>query len=407
MVKDFTKKPYPELARKPMFFRHGMNGVNLLSYLCYCFVMLKAFRYRLYPTKAQKTKIDATLELLRWVYNETLAVRKHSWEKEKKSISLFKTNKLLTRWKKERPKLDSVFSQVLQDAQVRVDLAFKAFFRRVKSGEKEVGYPRFKGRGRYDSLTYTQFGYKLESNKLTLAKIGAIRVKLHRPIQGEIRRITIRKTSVGKTFVSIIAEVSSNPAPFKDGSAVGVDVGLESFATLSNGEKIASPRFFRHEECELAKAQRRLSSQRKGSAEWYKRLKVVQRVHERIANKRSDFIHQESRKLVNRFGVVAFEDLNVKDMQQNNNHGLAKSIADASWSMFINATGNKAEEAGSKVVLVNPQYTSQICSRCGLIVSKDLSEHTHQCECGLVMNRDLNAAINILRLGLQSLASRA
>jgi putative transposase len=366
--------------------------------------MLKAFRYRLYPTKAQQTKINATLESLRWVYNETLAVRKNSWEQEHKSISLFKTNKLLTGWKKERLELNSVFSQVLQDAQVRVDLAFKAFFRRVKSGEKEAGYPRFKGHGRYDSLTYTQFGFKLGKDNLTLAKIGAVRVNMHRPVQGKIRRITVRRASTGKMFVSIMAEVQSNPLPFKDGSVVGVDVGLESFATLSNGEKILNPRFFRAEEQELAKAQRKLSARKKGSVEWGKRLKVVQRVHERIANKRSNFIHQESRKLVNRFGVVAFEDLNIKGMQQNNNHGLAKSISDAAWDMFVNVTRNKAEEAGSKVVLVNPKYTSQACSRCGLTVKKDLSERTHRCECGLVMDRDLNAAINILRMGLHSLS---
>jgi putative transposase len=363
--------------------------------------MLKAFRYRLYPTKAQQTKIVSTLELLRWVYNETLAVRKNSWEKEKKSVSLFKTNKLLTQWKKERPELCSVFSQVLQDAQVRVDLAFQAFFRRVKAGEKEAGYPRFKGRGRYDSFTYTQFGFKLANNILTLAKIGSVRVNLHRPVQGEIRRVTIRRASTGKIFVSIIAEASSNLLPFRDGSVVGVDVGLESFATLSNGEKILNPRFFRNEEHEVAKAQRRLSVEKKGSVEWRKRLKVVQRVHERIANKRSDFIHQESRKLVNRFGVVAFEDLNVKGMQQN--HCLAKSIGDAAWGLFVNATLNKAEDAGSKGVLVNPQYTSQTCSRCGLIVPKELSERVHRCECGLIIDRDLNASINILRLGLQSL----
>jgi putative transposase len=366
--------------------------------------VLKAFRYRLYPAKAQQTKINAVLESLRWVYNETLAVRKNSWEQEHESISLFKTNKLLTGWKKERLELNSVFSQVLQDAQVRVDLAFKAFFRRVKSGEKGVGYPRFKGHGRYDSLTYTQFGFKLGKGKLALAKIGAVRVNIHRPVQGKIRRITVRRTSTGKMFASIIAEVPSNPLPFKDGSVVGLDVGLESFATLSNGEKILNPRFFRAEEQELAKAQRKLSAEKRGSIEWRKRLKVVQRVHERIANKRSNFIHQESRKLVNRFGVVAFEDLNIKGMQQNNNHGLAKSIADASWGMFVNAARNKAEEAGSKVVLINPKFTSQACSRCGLIVKKDLSERTHLCECGLVMDRDLNAAINILRLGLQSLS---
>jgi len=144
--------------------------------------------------------------------------------------------------------------------------------------------------------------------------------------------------------------------------------------------------------------------QKKGSIEWYKKLKVVQRVHERIANKRSNFIHQESRKLVNRFGVIAFEDLDIKGMQQNNNHGLAKSIADASWGMFVNAARNKAEEAGSKVVLINSKFTSQACSRCGLIVPKELSERTHRCKCGLEMDRDLNAAINILRLGLQSLS---
>jgi putative transposase len=363
--------------------------------------MLKTFRYRLYPTKAQQTRIDDTLESLRWVYNETLAVRKNSWEQEKKSVSLFKTNKLLTQWKKEHPQLKTVFSQVLQDAQGRVDLAFQAFFRRIKAGEKEVGYPRFKGYGRYDSLTYTQFGFKLEGNVLSLAKIGNIKVQLHQPVEGNVRRVTVRRASTGKMYVSFI-EVESELLPFKEGAVVGVDVGLESFATLSTGEKIVNPRFFRSEEYELAKAQRKLSAEKKGSVEWRRRLRVVQRVHERIGNRRSDFIHKESRKLVDRFGVIAFEGLNVKGMQQNGN--LAKSIGDAAWGLFVNATRCKAVEAGSKVVLVNPKGTSQACSRCGLIVKKGLSERMHRCGCGLVLDRDLNASINILRLGLQSLA---
>lgn len=149
------------------------------------------------------------------------------------------------------------------------------------------------------------------------------------------------------------------------------------------------------------KAQRKLSVEKKGSEQWRRRLRVVQRVHERIGNKRTDFIHQESRRLVNRFGVVALEDLNVKGMMQGN---LAKSIGDAGWSMFVNAARSKAAEAGSKVVLVNPNGTSQMCSRCGLIVRKPLSERVHRCECGLVLDRDVNAASNILRLGLQSLS---
>ncbi len=206
---------------------------------------------------------------------------------------------------------------------------------------------------------------------------------------------------MGKMYVSFIVEVESKTSPFKDGAVVGVDVGLKSFVTLSTGEKITNPRFFRSEEYELVKAQRKLSAEKKGSVEWRRRLRIVQRVHERISNKRSDFIHKESRKLVDRFGIIAFEDLNVKGMQQNGN--LAKSIGDAGWSMFVNATRCKAEEAGSKVVLVNPSGTSQACSRCGLTMKKDLSERTHRCECGLVLDRDLNASINILRLGLQSL----
>jgi putative transposase len=362
--------------------------------------MLKAFRFRLYPTKAQQTRINETLESLRWVYNETLAVRKNSWEQEKRSINLAQSNKLLTEWKKHRSELNNVYSQVLQDAQVRVDFAFQAFFRRVKAGGEKAGYPRFKGYMRYDSLTYTQFGFKLKDNKLLLSKIGLVHVNMHRTVEGRVHRVIVRRSSTGKFFVSIITEVERKLVAFRNGSAVGVDVGLASFATLSSGEKIENPRFFRAEEAELAKAQRRLSAEKKGSEEWHKRLKVVQRVHERIGNKRCDFVHQESRKLVNRFGVIAFEDLNVEGMMQNGN--LAKSIGDAGWSMFVNTTRSKAEEAGSKVVLVNANGTSQVCSRCGLVVKKELGERTHRCECGLVLDRDLNAAVNILRLGLQS-----
>jgi putative transposase len=363
--------------------------------------MLKAFKFRLYPTKAQITILNNALESLRWVYNKTLEARKNSWENEKKSISLTQSNKLLTAWKKEKTELNNVYSQVLQDAQVRVDLAFKAFFRRVKTGQAKVGYPRFKSYNRYDSLTYTQFGYKLKANKLALSKIGTVNVKMHRPIEGKIHRLTVTRNSRGKFYVLIICEVEPVCVAFKDGSVVGVDVGLESFATLSNGEKIANPRFYRKEEAELIKAQRKLSNEQKGSDKWHKRLRVVQRVHERIGNKRVNFIHQESRRLINSFGVVAFEDLNVKGMMHNGN--LAKSIGDAGWSMFVNATKSKAEEAGSRVVLINPNGTSQMCSRCGLLVKKDLSVRIHRCECGLVLDRDVNASINILRLGLQSL----
>lgn len=300
------------------------------------------------------------------------------------------------------PELKKVYSHVLQNVTLRVELALKAFFRRVKNGE-EPGYPRFKGKGRYDSLTYPQLGYGIKDGKLHLSKIGDIKTKLHRPIEGTIKTCTIRRMPTGKWFACFSVEIEDAPLPpWKDGSVVGIDVGLESFATLSTSEKIANPRFFCEEEHELARVQRKLSKAPKGSSERTKALKIVERVHERIANKRNDFANQVSRQLVDRYGVIVFEDLDIKNMLKN--YCLAKSISDVAWSMLVKSTESKAAYSGSKVVLVDPRQTSQMCSRCGLIVKKDLSERVHRCsECGLSMDRDHNAAINILRLGMQSL----
>jgi putative transposase len=188
----------------------------------------------------------------------------------------------------------------------------------------------------------------------------------------------------------------------KSVAAIGVDVGLKEFAVLSNGDPIHNPRFFRVEEKRLAKAQRRLSKATKGTPERKKRRKVVALVHERIANQRRDFAHQESRKLVNKFAIIVFEKLNIKGMLKN--HCLAKSIADAAWSQLVEYTSYKAENAGRCARQVNSRNTSQRCSGCGEIVKKDLSLRMHDCgDCGLVLDRDHNAAINILTLGLQSL----
>jgi putative transposase len=362
--------------------------------------MRKVYRYRLYPSKSQTTLLEQTLEICRWVYNDTLALRKKAWEQEQRSISLYESNTILTQWKKDRPDLKQVHSQVLQNVQMRVDLAFKAFFQRVKAGDKEPGFPRFKGKGRYDCITYKQSGFKLNGERLRLSKIGDVRVVLHRPVEGTIKTLTIRRSSTGKWYACFSVEYDPSPAPQKE-TTVGVDVGLESFATLSNGEKIENPRFFRTDETALAKAQRKLSKAEKGTPKRKKARKIVAHIHERIANRRLNFAHQTSRKLVDRFGTIVFEDLNILKMEKN--HHLAKSIADVAWNMFITITESKAEEAGSRVILVNPRNTSQQCSRCGMIVAKTLSDRVHSCpHCGLVMDRDQNAAINIMRLGLQS-----
>jgi len=345
--------------------------------------------------------MERTLDLCRWTYNQTLSYRKNAWEKEGRSISKYEMHNFLPRWKEEYPELNEVFSQTLQSVQERVDLAFKAFFRRVKAGEKP-GYPRFRGRGWYDSFTYPQMGFKINTGKLYLSKIGDIKIKLHRSIEGKIKRLTVRRSATGKWFAcfSVETEDAALP-PWKDGSVVGIDVGLDSFATLSNGEKIANPRFFREEEHELARVQRRLSRASKGTLERRSALKIVHRVHERIANKRYEFAHQVSHSLVDRFGLIALEDLNIKCMVHN--HNLARSISDVAWNMLVTITSYKAASAGSVVVLVDPRNTSKMCSRCGILAEKSISDRVHNCpKCGLSMDRDWNAAINILRLGLQS-----
>lgn len=344
--------------------------------------------------------MNQTLDTCRWVYNETLAHRKDNWEDNNKNTSLFDTNRLLPIWKKYKKELKQVHSQVLQNCQVRVDLAFKAFFRRVKSGDTP-GYPRFKGCGRYDSFTYPQTGFKFVDDKLHLSKIGNVKIKMHRLFHGKIKTLTIKKSPTCKWFASFVVDIGEPIPKQNDGASVGIDVGISSFATLSNGDKIANPRILKSEEQNLARAQRKLSNTVKGSAERRKRVKVVQRVHERIGNKRKDFIHKVSRTLADKYSLIAFEDLSIKNMLKN--HCLAKAISDVSWGTLISITANKAEEAGSQVILVNPRKTSQMCSRCGAIVKKDLSVRTHDCPmCGLVIDRDENAAINILRLGLQS-----
>jgi len=342
------------------------------------------------------------LELCTWTYNETLAIRKTARKEEGKSVSYYETKKLLPQWKDDRPELKRVHSQVLQEVVKPVDLAYRAFYRRVKD-EEDPGYPRFKGYGRYDSFTYTQSGFSLKPGKLRLSKIGDIKIKLHRAIVGEIQRLNIRRMPTGKWFVSFLVEVEPDKLIPKTGLSIGVDVGLKSFITLSNGEHVDNPRFFLHGENALAKAHRKLSTAEKGTPERQKALKVVHRAHERITNKRDDFVQKLSLKLVESYDLIAFEDLNIKGMVKN--HCLAKHIADAAWNKLITATSYKAEWAGKRVELVNPTNTSQICSGCGQIVQKDLSERVHRCPfCGLTLDRDHNAAINILRLRLQSVA---
>ncbi|MBT9173879.1 MAG: hypothetical protein DDT21_02285 [Syntrophomonadaceae bacterium] len=371
---------------------------------------MKTYQYRIYPTTAQETVLAKMLEECRWLYNKVLETRKESYELQGVSLGNYDTMTMIPNWKLERPSLKTVHSQVLQNVNVRVDLAFQAFFRRVKVGETP-GYPRFKGYGRYDSMTYPQYGngVRLDGNVLILSKLGNVKVELHRELCGTPKTVTVRRSSTGKWFVTFACECDVQPLP-NEQKVIGIDVGLSTFATLSNGEKIDNPRFFKAEQDALTKAQRRMEKEAKGTPQRTKRRKVVARIHERIANRRTDFAHKTSRKLVNTHGVIVFEDLNVKSMIENHTqvfgHKLNKSIADVAWNQLVQFTTYKAADAGRSVVLVDPRNTSKRCSRCGMLVEKDLSVRVHNCpHCGLSLDRDVNAAINILALGLQRTGS--
>ena len=371
--------------------------------------MFKSLKYRLHPTKKQEKILTAHIEECRLLYNQLVCARVQAWEQKHQSLSCYDQTKTIPLLNKQRPEFTQVYSQVLQQVAVRVDLAFKAFFRRVKprakTGEK-AGFPRYKGQNRYDSITYPQFskGCRLDDKGLRLGKIGCIRIVQHRPLEGMPKSCTLRCTATGKWFATISCDIGNAPEKTDAGSAVGIDVGLDNFAMFSDREKIANPRFFRKEEKTLAKAQRKWDKVKKASPKKREKArKVVARVHERIRNRRNDFVHQEARKVVNKYSFVATEKLDNKKMQKNRR--LSKSISDAAWSLFRRCLEYKAEEAGIGFKAVDPEYTSQDCSSCGHREKKALSDHVHHCKaCGYTADRDLNAAINILTLGLQSQA---
>jgi putative transposase len=314
---------------------------------------------------------------------------------KKASVNFFSQKRDLPAIKESRPEFKNVHSQVLQDVVARVDKAFDNFFRRVADGLEEPGYPRFKGATRYNSFVYTQSGFDLKGDKLTLSKIGSVRVYLSRKIEGKVKACTISR-EVDGWYVVFTVDTSLTPKPLpKTGETVGIDVGIEAIATLSTGERIENKRFINNAERELKTAQRRVNRRpKKTSNRRRKAIQLLAKKHKKVQRQRRDFQFKQAKKLVIRFDVIKFEDLKVKNMVKN--HHLAKAIHDAAWRQFITITTYKAEEAGKQVIVVNPNGTSQICSRCKQRVEKTLAERWHECPgCGLSIHRDHNSALEI------------
>lgn len=362
--------------------------------------MKTAYKFRMYPNKQQEASLDLTLNTCRHLYNMALADRKNAYELEGISRTYEDQAAVLVAEKKDG-NFTGVFSQVLQDVLRRLDKSFKAFFRRVKAGEKP-GYPRFKGDGWYKSFTYPQVGFKFDGSKLNLSKIGSIRIFKHREVEGKIKTCTIKKDNLGHWYAILVSEVE-DVSPTEPETAIGVDVGLKSLVALSTGETIEYPRYYIQAEERLAAAQRNLSRKKKGSANRRKAKARAAKLHQKIQNHRDEFLHQVSRMIVDSADLIVFENLNISGMLKN--HHLAKHIQDHAWGKLIQFTQSKAAKAGKVVELVDARYTSQKCSQCGIMVPKTLADRTHFCpNCGLEMDRDINASVNIRTLGLRGRA---
>ena len=360
--------------------------------------MRKTYEYRLRPTPAQERRLVATLDACRFVYNWGIEDRRNLWDYARVSTHFHDQSEYLKHLKAANPWLREIHAHPLQDALRRVERSFDGFFRRVKKGEKP-GYPRFKGKGGYDSFTFKEWenGASFDGERLFLSKIGRVRIHLHRPLEGEIKTCTVKRRTDG--WYGLFSAIVADPKPLETSTPVGIDVGLESFATLSTGEKIENPRHFRKNERELRIAQRKVSRRKKGSNRRRKAIRHLKLAHLRVQRSRRSFHFREAHRLVKRFHPIFVEALNIRGMVRN--HSLAKSISDASWGQFLGILSPSAESAGGASIAVEARGSSQECAVCGVEVPKNLGERVHRCwKCGSLEDRDVNAARVILRRGL-------
>ena len=378
---------------------------------------MRSYKFRIYPSNRQIRMLETTINLCRELYNAMLQQRIYAFRSGRR-VSYNSQQDELPELKNAFPEYRSIHSQVLQDVAHRLDRSYDNFYRRIgkrKRGNNiKAGFPRFKSRDRYSSITYTQSGFRIMDNgHVWLSKIGEVRMFMHRPVTGDIKTISIKRDSVGDWFITLTVEADSKPdkseedetlqdSQFQPVKPVGIDMGLKSIITTSDGIQTEPPEFLRKSEKKLVKAQRQLSRKMKGSGKRRKARTRVAKMHRKIERQRDDFSHKLSGNLVENHDLITFEDLNIKGMVRN--HHLAKSIADASWGRIVQYTMYKAESAGTVVILVNPKDTSRKCSRCDNIRKDlELSERIYHCSsCGLIIDRDLNAARNIRNAGLNA-----
>jgi putative transposase len=357
------------------------------------------FKYRLYPTKAQIEFLNGELREACSLYNAGLEERIGAWKVCRKSINYYDQANQLKAMRHDGC-LTLANYGCCQDVLRRLDWAFQAFFARVKRGDKP-GFPRYKSSRRYDSITFPTYGdgcRLMPSGKLRMQGAGHIKVKLHRPVEGTIKTVTVKREA-NRWFVCFSVEQAAVPLPASTES-IGIDVGLTHFATFSDGTTVDNPRHYKTAQAKLRRAQRKVARRKKGSHRRRKAVVLLQKAHVHVRNQRSDFHHKLSRQLVNRYGLIAVEDLNVKGLAGGM---LAKSVHDVGWSQFFTFTEWKAANAATRqFVRKDPRRTSQECT-CGASVPKTLRDRWHLCTaCGLSAPRDyVSAQVILSRAGSQ------
>lgn len=342
--------------------------------------------------------LDGLLAQLCELYNMALEQRCDVWKSHRKSFSLYDQQKQLTELRAGVEEYKQGPLKIQRDPLRRLDLAFQAFFRRVKGGEKP-GFPRFRSCSRYDSFTVGKDGFRFENGEVSLTKLGTFHVKTGFKIKGEPLELRVKRCGE-KWTAQLVCDLGEAPAKIAVSTAVGIDLGLTSLATLSDGTEIENPRWTKREEDRLAAANRDLATKKRGSNNRVKSRERLRRVHQRIAGLRSSYLTGVAKQLLQKYDLIAHEELKISNMVRSN---LAKSILDAAWAQLIWRLQCEAEKAGKWIVPVNPRNTTKTCSVCGEIVLKKLSQRRHECpHCGASLGRDHNAALNVLALGMSA-----